>query len=115
MASAFGNHIRYSFFGEADSEFIGIVIDGLPADEFINTYDIKEFLRRREVSTTRGFSSSFGGSSRKDEFQVLSGLINDTTCGTPLCAVIANGKQAPSEKAPALLQPGEADLVSFFK
>ena len=115
MASSFGNHIRYSFFGEANADFIGIVIDGLPSGEFINTYDIKEFLHRREVNTTRGFSSSFGGSTNKDEFQILSGLVDDTTCGTPLCAVIANGKISPSEKDPDLLQPGEADLVSFFK
>lgn len=114
MASGFGDHIRYSIFGEEHSEYIGITIDGLPAGEFINIYDIKEFLKRREVKTNRGFSSAFGGRSDKDEFRILSGLLDDTTCGTPLTAVIANEKYIKEENS-GILQPSEADLVSYFK
>ncbi|MBQ2764787.1 MAG: chorismate synthase [Firmicutes bacterium] len=115
MGSVFGKHITYSIFGQAYSDYIGIVIDGLPAGEYINPYDVKEFLARRTPGKAVGFGNVGG---RKEEVQVLSGLKDDTTCGTPLCAVVENEEYRPTleqRKQEGLLRPSEADLALWLK
>lgn len=115
MGSVFGKHIKYSIFGQAYSDYIGIVIDGLPAGEYINPYDVKEFMARRTPGKAVGFGNVGG---RKEEVQVLSGLKDDTTCGTPLCAVVENEEYRPTleeRKQEGLLRPSEADLGLWLK
>ena len=121
MASCFGRNVKYSLFGQAYSDYIGIVIDGLPGGEYINPYDVKEFMARRKAEKKVSKFGGFGGSSfgaPKEEVQVLSGLVNDTTCGTPLCAVMENEEYRPTpeeKKNEGLLRPSEADLALWLK
>ena len=45
MSSVFGEHVRYSIFGQSHGEAIGVVIDGLPAGEAIDMDALNAFLR----------------------------------------------------------------------
>lgn len=86
MASIYGNSIRISIFGQSHSEAVGVVIDGLPPGESIDTERLQAFLERRapgrnEYSTQRR---------EPDVPEFLSGLIGGATCGAPVCAVIRN-------------------------
>lgn len=113
MSSDFGKNVRYSVFGQSHSEAIGIVIDGLPAGETVDPYAIRQFMARRapagkDYATKR---------KEKDEFQILSGVFNDKTCGAPLCAVILNQDvQSKSyEEIMDLLRPAHADYTAHLK
>ena len=72
-------------------------------------------MARRTAGKSIGFGN-YGGS--KDDFQVLSGLVDDTTCGAPLCAVIENPVYRPSaedKENQGLLRPSEADFALWLK
>ena len=112
MSSDFGKYIHYSLFGQARSEYIGITIDGLPAGEYLNPYDIKEFIARQAPSKSSGFTVQ---RMERDEFQFLSGVVDDVTCGSPICAVIPNPQKQKEEEDPDLLRPSTADLTAHLK
>lgn len=113
MSSDFGKNIRYTVFGQSHSEGIGIVIDGLPAGEYVNQYEIHRFMARR-ASAGKDYATK---RKENDTFQIISGLFNDMTCGTPLCAIIAN-EDVQSESYTALkdlLRPSHADYTAHVK
>ena len=112
MSSDFGKYIHYSLFGQARSEYIGITIDGLPAGEYLNPYDIKEFIARQAPSKSSGFTVQ---RMERDEFRFLSGVVDDVTCGSPICAVIPNPQKQTEEEDPDLLRPSTADLTAHLK
>lgn len=114
MSSDFGKNIHYTVFGQSHGEAIGIVVDGLPAGEYINFYAVKEFMARRKPGQSNGFTTS---RKEKDEFQVLSGVVNDTTCGAPLCAVIPNSDQHSQdyEELKNIFRPSHADFTAHLK
>lgn len=114
MAFCFGENVRYRLFGQGDSEYIGMVIEGLPAGEYIDPYDVREFVGR--CSSEKKTSSFGGGSSR--EVQFLSGVMEYRTCGTPVCAVMANdsGVSEPTEtEAEGLLPPSEFEILRWLQ
>ena len=113
MSSDFGKYIHYSLFGQARSDFIGITIDGLPAGEYINPFDIKEFIARQAPGKSNGFTVQ---RRERDEVQFLSGVAENVTCGAPLCAVIPNPPQSDKDKEdPNLLRPSSADYTAHLK
>ena len=112
MSSDFGKYIHYSLFGQARSDFIGITIDGLPAGEYINPFDIKEFIARQAPGKSNGFTVQ---RRERDEVQFLSGVAENVTCGAPLCAVIPNPQKQKEEEDPDLLRPSTADLTAHLK
>ena len=80
MSSCFNGGITVSLFGESHGKGIGVVIDNLPAGEEIDLEKIAAFMARRApkkdgTSTMR---------SEKDIPEILSGLYNGKTTGTPL-------------------------------
>lgn len=113
MSSDFGKYIHYSLFGQAHSDYIGITIDGLPAGKYINPYDVKEFMARQSPSKSSGFTVH---RMEQDAFQFLSGVVDNVTCGSPLCAVIPNpSRDAKEEENPDLLHPSSADYTTHIK
>ena len=113
MSSDFGKYIHYSLFGQARSDFIGITIDGLPAGEYINPFDVKEFIARQAPGKSNGFTVQ---RRERDEVQFFSGVVENVTCGAPLCAVIPNPPQSDKDKEdPNLLRPSSADYTAHLK
>ena len=85
MKNTFGNSVAITLFGESHGEYIGAVIDGLaPGIEIDNKY-IEHMLTLRRpdgrISTPR---------KEKDEFKIVSGMLNGKTTGTPLTILIPN-------------------------
>ena len=110
MSSMVFGRLKLSIFGQSHSAGIGVVIDGLPVGEQINPAELQAFLNRRapgrnEWSTRRR---------EADAPEFLSGLVNGTTCGAPLCAVIRNGDAHSSDYdlLRDVPRPGHADYAA---
>ncbi|NLK46749.1 MAG: chorismate synthase [Treponema sp.] len=113
MSSVFGNCIKISIFGQSHSESIGVVIDGLKAGFKLNMDEIYAFMKRRapgqnSVSTPRA---------EADEPHIISGLVDNITCGAPLCAIInnTNVRSKDYSKLKDVPRPAHSDLPAFFK
>ncbi|MBP1566751.1 MAG: chorismate synthase [Oscillospiraceae bacterium] len=109
MASFWNNRISISIFGESHGAAIGVVIDNLPAGEYIRLDEVKEFLSRRAPKKNKTSTPR----SEKDMPQIMSGLYNNRTTGTPLCAFIQNTDQHSNDynNVQTLARPGHADYT----
>jgi chorismate synthase len=104
-----GTALRLSIFGESHGPAIGVVIDGLPAGERLDMDAIQHELNRRapggELSSAR---------KEADRPEILSGLLDGTTTGAPLCAILQNTNARPQDYGTAL-RPGHADWTALLK
>lgn len=113
MSSITGNKLKVSIFGQSHSEAVGVVIDGLPAGEKIDLALVQRFLDRRAPG-----QSEFSTARREEDCaEVLSGIVDSTTCGAPLCAVIKNRdvRSRDYDKLRAIPRPAHADFAAFMK
>ncbi|MCM8711600.1 chorismate synthase [Clostridium sp. SYSU_GA19001] len=113
MSGVWGQRIKFSIFGESHGKGIGITIDGLPSGIKLDLEEIQFEMGRRapgknEFSTPRN---------EKDSFEILSGYFNESTTGTPLCAVIWNKDQHSKDYSELknAMRPGHADYTGFIK
>lgn len=109
MANSFGNQLTITSFGESHGPCIGVVIDGLPSNIFIDKAFIQKALDRRKP----GQSSVSTQRQESDHFQILSGVFNDNSTGAPITIIIPN-EDAQSKDYEALknvYRPGHADFV----
>ena len=113
MSSMMGNKIKISVFGQSHSKAIGVVIDGLPAGKKIDMEKVMAFMSRRAPGRNAYSTKRF----EADKPEILSGLINDTTCGAPLCMVIYNENQnsADYENVMDAPRPSHADYSAYIK
>jgi chorismate synthase len=106
--NSFGTLFTATTFGESHGPAIGCVVDGCPAGLPLETEDIRRELRRRRpggsASTTRLES---------DEPEILSGVLEGKTLGTPIAIIIRNEAQrsADYETLRDIYRPGHADWV----
>jgi chorismate synthase len=112
MSSTYGKNLKISIFGQSHGKAIGVVIDGLPAGETLDREELHRFMARRKpggpLATPR---------KEADDPVFLSGLLEDRTCGSPLCTIIENN-DAHSKDYEALRykpRPGHADYAAFCK
>ena len=112
MKNTFGNSVSVTLFGESHGKAIGVVIDGLAPGMTVDTDFISKQLSRRRpqgnISTPR---------KEKDEFEILSGVFEGKTTGTPLCIMIPNEdkKSADYEATRFLARPSHADFTANAK
>lgn len=109
--NTWGNKIKISIFGESHGGGIGAVVDGIPSGLKIDAEFIKSEMARRapgrdNLSTPR---------KEADEVEILSGVFDGKTSGTPICAVIRNTNTRSKDYTPNLLRPGHADFTGFAK
>ncbi|HTK32324.1 MAG TPA: chorismate synthase [Candidatus Saccharimonadaceae bacterium] len=109
MSSSFGQLFRITTFGESHGPAVGVVVDGLPPG-----IDIDVALIQRELDRRRpGQSALTTQRQEADQVQVLSGLFEGKSLGTPIAMLVAN-TDARSKDYAALQQvfrPGHADYV----
>lgn len=86
MSSIFGSKLKVSIFGQSHGEAIGVVIDGFPAGFRVDREALRAFMARRAP----GQASFSTPRAEADEVEFLSGLVDDVTCGAPICAIIRN-------------------------
>ncbi len=113
MSSTYGEKIKLSIFGESHGTAIGMVLDGIPAGLPVDITKLQVFLNRRapgqhDYDTPR---------KEEDKPVFLSGIMNDTTCGTPICAVIHNQNTRSSDYGNIMKhpRPGHADYTAHIK
>jgi chorismate synthase len=107
--NTFGRIFRVTTWGESHGEAIGCVVDGCPSGLELNRGDIQRHLDRRSpgkniVSTERNES---------DDVEILSGVFEDKTLGTPISMLIKNLDVDSSryEEIKNLLRPGHAEFT----
>jgi len=114
MASnSFGQIFRITTFGESHGPAIGVVIDGCPSGLLLTEEDINEQLQRRRPGQNKCTSSR----SEEDTPEILSGIFEGKTTGTPITILIRN-KDADSSQYSAikdLYRPGHANFTYLEK
>lgn len=87
--SSFGNLFRITTWGESHGKGIGVVVDGCPAGLSLCEEDIQKFLDRRKPS-----QSKFTTQRREsDTVEILSGVFEGKTTGTPISMMVWNKDQ----------------------
>lgn len=89
MSSSYGTQFRISTFGESHGPGIGVVIDGCPSGLAFDTDYIQNELDRRKPGQSRITTQR----READEFEVLSGVFDGQTQGTPIALLIRNTDQ----------------------
>ncbi len=110
--SVFGNFFRVTTFGESHGAAIGCVIDGCPAGLHLSEEDIQKYLDRRKP----GQSDFTTKRKEADRVEILSGVFERKTEGTPIALLIRNEDQHSKDYSDLKdkFRPGHADY-GFFK
>lgn len=113
MSSFWNNRISISIFGESHGLAIGVTIDNLPPGEYIDMDKIHQFMTRRAPKK----DGTTTPRSEKDLPEVLSGVLNNRTTGTPLCAMIQNTDTRSKDYSnlAKLPRPGHADYTGAMR
>lgn len=113
MSSIWGNNIKLSIFGESHAVAVGMVLDNFPAGMKIDMEELAAFTSRRTARDTAISTSR----QEKDVPVFVSGLMNHTTCGTPLCAVIPNTDAHSQDYQcfSGVARPGHADYTGYLR
>lgn len=105
--------LEYTIFGESHGSAIGVVVENLPSGIPIDEAFISREMNRRRAKGD-GLSTP---RIEEDIPQILSGVFEGKTTGTPLCAVIQNGNthSADYHRTKDLVRPSHADFTGFVR
>ncbi|MDR1951192.1 MAG: chorismate synthase [Bacteroidales bacterium] len=109
MMNIFGEHIKVTTFGESHSAAIGGVIEGFPAGVKVNENFIQSELDRRKPSDNKASTTR----KESDRIEILSGVFEGKTLGTPIAFIIRNENQQSDdyESLREIYRPGHADFT----
>ena len=107
--SSFGNHFTVTTWGESHGKALGAVVDGCPAGLSLNEEDIQKFLDRRKPGQSRYTTT------RKEGYlvEILSGVFEGKTTGTPISLIVRNTDQRSRDygNIAYTYRPGHADFT----
>ena len=105
--------MNYTIFGESHGPAIGVTLTGVPAGLELDWAAIEKDMARRAP----GKSPLATARKEADQVQVLSGVFEGKTTGSPLCAMIANTdtRSADYSKTRDLARPGHADYPAHVR
>lgn len=112
MKNTFGNSVAVTLFGESHGDCIGAVIDGLaPGIKVSHEYIAHMLTLRRpdgKISTPR---------KEKDEYKIISGVVDNHTTGTPITIIIPNEnvKSGDYSQMKTVARPSHADFTAQCK
>ena len=112
MNNSFGKNLIYTSFGESHGKGIGFVLDGMPAGIKVDfDYIENELAKRRpkkDLGTTRV---------EPDKYEVISGIFNGYTTGTPITVVIYNKdvNDKVYDDSKNFMRPSHADYTAHIK
>ncbi len=109
----FGVRFSFSTFGESHGKAIGCLIDGVPAGVAIDVDFIQSELDRRKPGTNKFATQRKEG----DKVEILSGVFEGMSTGTPIELIIFNEDQKSKDytNVKDLFRPGHADFTYFHK
>ena len=112
MKNSFGSSVILTLFGESHGEYIGAVLDGVASGIKVDIDFIKYQLSLRRphgaISTSRV---------EQDDFEIVSGVFNNYTTGTPLTIIIKNSNVSSKDyqKNYGIATPSGANLAGYYK
>jgi chorismate synthase len=111
--NTFGRQLRLTTFGESHGAALGCILDGVPAGLPIDEAFIQSELDRRKP----GKSQLETARKEADKVEILSGLFEGLSTGTPISMVIYNTNQKSGDYANVkdLFRPGHADYTYHHK
>jgi chorismate synthase len=111
--NTFGALFRVTTWGESHGPALGAVIDGCPAGLDLNEDDIQQALDRRRPSS--GVASTSRG--EKDQVEILSGVFEGRTTGTPISLLVRNADARSSnyDDLKDIFRPGHGDYAYWKK
>ena len=111
--NSFGQLFRITTFGESHGEAIGCIIDGCPPGLALSADDIQPDLDRRKPGTSRHVTQR----READQVEILSGVFEGKTTGTPIALLIRNTDQRSKDYGAIAEQfrPGHADYSYWHK
>lgn len=111
--SSYGNQLGITTWGESHGPGIGVVLDGFPAGMNLCAQDIQKYLDRRKP----GQSAATTSRKEDDLVEILSGVFEGRTTGTPISLMVRNTSQhsADYEDIAHYYRPGHADYTFDMK
>ena len=111
--STFGNIFKITTWGESHGKGVGVVVDGCPAGLSLCEEDIQKFLNRRKP----GQSKFTTPRKEDDSVEILSGVFEGKTTGTPISLVVYNQNQQSKDysEIASYYRPGHADYTFDMK
>ena len=110
MKNTFGSSVCVTLFGESHGRMIGAVLDGLapgiPVDEGLIARQLDLRRPAGRISTAR---------QEQDAFEIVSGVFEGKTTGTPLAILIPNADTRSGDYRRGTLRPGHADYTAHVK
>ncbi len=107
--SSYGKLFQITTWGESHGEALGVVIDGCPAGLPLSKEDIQFFLDRRKPGKTKISTPR----KEEDKVEILSGIFEGKTTGTPISLIVHNTSQRSSDysEIAGYYRPGHADYT----
>ncbi|PHO09427.1 chorismate synthase [Malaciobacter canalis] len=111
--NTFGHKFKFTTFGESHGKALGCVIDGAPAGIKIDEEFIQNEMNRRKPGQNKYATAR----KESDSIEILSGVFEGLTTGTPISMVIFNENQKSKDytNVKDLFRPGHADYTYFNK
>ncbi|QMT33658.1 chorismate synthase [Conchiformibius steedae DSM 2580] len=111
--NTFGQLFRITTFGESHGAGLGCIIDGCPPQLELNVADIQHDLDRRKPGTSRHVTQR----READQVEILSGVFDGKTTGTPIALLIRNTDQRSKDygNLAESFRPGHADYSYWHK
>lgn len=107
--SSFGNIFRITTWGESHGKALGVVVDGVPAGLMLSENDIQALLDRRKPGQTSISTPRV----EADQVEILSGVFEGRTTGTPISMLVRNTSQKSGDysEIASYYRPGHADYT----
>ena len=107
--SGIGNIFRITTWGESHGKGVGVVVDGCPAGLELSEEDIQIYLNRRKPGTSKFTTPR----KEDDQVEILSGVFEGKTTGTPISMVVFNKTQRSKDysEIASYYRPGHADYT----
>ncbi|MGA1933472.1 chorismate synthase [Arcobacter sp. YIC-464] len=111
--NSFGHRFKFTTFGESHGKALGCIVDGVPAGIKIDEEFIQSEMDRRKPGQNKYATARKEG----DKVEILSGVFEGVTTGTPISMVIFNENQKSKDYSNVkdLFRPGHADFTYFNK
>ena len=93
LGSSFGTIFTITTWGESHGKGVGVVVDGCPAGLSLQEETIQAFLDRRKPGKSRYSTKR----TERDRVQILSGVFEGHTTGTPLSMLVFNTDQRSTD------------------
>lgn len=111
--STLGTIFKITTWGESHGAALGVVVDGCPAGLALNEEDIQAYLDRRKPGATKFATQR----KEADSVEILSGIFEGKTTGTPISMLVRNTSQRSADysEIASYYRPGHADYTFDMK